>query len=116
MREIRRVYAECNITINPTVTATPTRKRFAKTDIKILTSQSVNTPMKPITLVVKGENFARVMELVKLYSMDDEALISLARSKLELKPEVESLSDEELVVWVRDGVTEELRAMTEEAE
>jgi len=108
-----KVYAECDITINPVVDVTPGRKRFGEVRVDILTSQGVNDTAKPITLVIKGEGFARVMELVTTYHKPDEALAEKVRASV-LADEVEGMSVEEVAAWARNNLMTELEDMAGE--
>lgn len=112
----RKVYAECNIVIQPTVTAKPTRKRFAEVNMDILSGMSVGpAPMEPITLVIKGGNWSRVLELMTLYHKSDEEIVEKVRDSV-LADEVEGMTVEETAAWVRDNVMAELSEMSGEVE
>ena len=105
-----KVYAECNITIEPTVAAKPTRRRMAEVDMEIVTSQAVNAP-KPIKLVIKGANFRRVLELLSLHQKTDEELAKVIRGSI-LADEVKDKTLEETAAWVRKNVLDELTEMS----
>ena len=105
-----KVYAECNIVINPVIDIKPLRKRLAEINVDIFTSQGVNETAKPITLVLKGENFARVAELMTAFSQTDEVLAEKVRGSV-LAPEVEGLSVEEVAAWARGNILAEMAEM-----
>ena len=105
-----KVYAECNIEINPTVDAKSTRKKSAEVNMEIFSSQGVSTGTKPITLVIKGANFSHVWELMSAFHKTDEELAEKARGSL-LAHEVEGMSDEETAAWVRQNIIAELTEM-----
>jgi len=105
-----KVYAECNIEINPTIDAKNTRKREAQVNMDIFTSQGVNKEAKPITLVIKGVPFAKIYKLVDVYHKTDEELAEKARGSL-LAKEVEGMSDEEAAAWARNNILDELKDM-----
>lgn len=105
-----KVYAECNIEINPTVDAKNTRKRAAEVSMDIFTSQGVNKKADPITLVIKGANFSRVWELMSVYHKTDEELAEKARSS-SLSCLLDGMSTEEVAAWARTNILEELKDM-----
>jgi len=104
-----RVYAECNIVISPVLEAKPLRKKTAEVNMEIFSSQSAGG-QKPITLIIKGENFARVVELMTAYHQPDEALVKKVRGSI-LAFEVEGMSDEEVAAWARGNIVTELEEM-----
>ena len=105
-----KIYAECNIVISPALVAKPRRKRSAEVNMDIRTSQGVNAAPQPITLVIKGENFARVMELMTAYHKPDDELAAAIRKSV-LASEVEGKTDEEVAAWARQNVIDELQGM-----
>ena len=105
-----KVYAECNIEINPTISAKNTRKRGAEVSMDIFTSQGVNKQAEPITLVIKGAPFAHVYKLIDVYHKTDEELAEKARRSL-LAKEVEGMTDEEAASWARNNILDELKDM-----
>jgi len=105
-----KVYAECNIVINPRVDAKSIRKKSAEVNMDIFTSQGVSTGSKPITLVIKGANFSHVWELMSAYHKTDEELAEKARGSL-LASEVEGMTTEEVAAWVRGNILDELQEM-----
>ena len=68
---------------------------------------------QPIKLVIKGENFKRVMELMSLYQQHDEEIVKTVRESI-LADEVEGKTDEEAAEWVRGNVLAELKEMAGE--
>jgi len=105
----RKVYAECNIVINPTVDAKSRRKRSAEVNMEIFSG--INTgPTKPITLVIKGAPFSHVWELMTVYHKTDEELAEKARGSA-LADLVEGMSTEEVAAWARNNILEELKEM-----
>lgn len=104
-----KVYAECNIVICPVLEAKPIRKRMAEVDVKIFSSQSAGTP-QPITLIIKGENFVRVMELMTVYRKTDEEIAEVVRTSI-LASEVEGMTDEETAAWARGNIVSEIQEM-----
>ena len=104
-----KIYAECNIVISPLLAAKAGRKRMAAVDMEIISSQSANTP-KPITLVIKDGDFARVMELMTAYRKPDDELAAAIRKSV-LASEVEGKTDEEVAAWARQNVIDELQGM-----
>ena len=105
-----KVYAECNIEINPTIDAKVTRKRDAEVNMDIFTSQGVNKKAEPITLVIKGANFSRIWELMSVYHKTDEELAEKVRGSA-LMHEVEGMNDEEAAAWARNNILSELQEM-----
>ena len=105
-----KVYAECNIVINPVIDVKPLRKRLAEINVDIFTSQGVNETAKPITLVLKGENLAHIMELMTTYSKTDEEIAEKVLSSV-LAPEVKGKSVEEVAAWARGNILAELAEM-----
>jgi len=103
-------WGEVDIVISPAVGVKPTRVREATVDMDILTSQSVNAP-KPITLVIKGANFRRVLELLSLHGKTDEELAKVVRDSI-LADEVKGKTLEETAAWVRKNVLDELTEMS----
>ena len=104
-----KVYAECNIVISPVMEVKPIRKRMAEVNVEIFSSQSAGTP-QPITLVIKGANFVRVMELMAVYRKTDEELAEGVRTSI-LASEVEGMTDEEAAAWARGNIVTELQEM-----
>jgi len=102
-------YAECNIVISPDVFMKPVRRRMATVNMEIMTSQGVGE-IEPITLIIKGNNFQRVMELMTLHSQPDEEIAKVARNSV-LADEIEGMTDEETAAWVRQNVIDELNEM-----
>ena len=109
MSSTRKVYAECDIVMSPALSVKPLRKRMAEINVDIMSSQGVNPP-KPIKLVIKGERFQRVMELMTLNSQPDDVLVKKVRGSL-LAKEVKDLTDEEAAAWVRQNIIAELTEM-----
>ena len=103
-----KIYAECNIVISPALVAKPGRKRSAEVNMDIVSGMNAGT--KPITLVIKGENFARVMELMTAYHKPDDELAAAIRKSV-LASEVEGKTDEEVAAWARQNVIDELQGM-----
>ena len=103
-----RVYATCNIVISPVLEVKPIRKKTAEVNMDILSG--MNAGQKPITLIIRGENFARVMELMTVYHQTDEALVKKVRDSI-LASEVEGMTDEEVAAWARGNVITELQEM-----
>ena len=104
-----KVYAECNIVIWPVLEAKQTRKRMAEVDVKVFSSQSAGIP-QPITLIVKGANFVRIMELMAVYRKTDEELAEGVRASI-LASEVEEMTDEEAAAWARGNIVSEIQEM-----
>ena len=100
--------AECHITILPILDVQPIRKRTAEVHMDILTG--VGAGPQPIKLIIKGENFKRVMELMTLHQQSDEEIVKTVRSSI-LASEVEAITDEEACAWVRGNVIEELKEL-----
>ena len=104
-----KVYAECNIVINPTVDAKSTRKIPGEVNMEIFSSQGVNAP-KPITLIIKGGNLAHIWKLMEVLHKSDEELAEKARSS-PLAGMVEGMTVEETATWFRNSIIEELKDM-----
>lgn len=108
-------YATCNIEITPTLTAKPTRKRNAEINIEMKARMKAGPSMQPIKLVIKGENYKRVLRLLALYGKTDEEINALVdQKKLLLGSEVKDKKPEEIAAWVRGGVLSELRDLAGE--
>lgn len=124
-----RVYAECNIVISPVLEAKPLRKKTAEVNMEIFSSQSAGG-QKPITLIIKGQNFARVMELMTLYhKLDSEIAKAVGGSVLASEVPrtktwrrwvpgllrrllgIAALTDEEVAAWARGNIVTELEEM-----
>ena len=105
-----RVYAECNIEINPALDAKSTRRKSAEVNMDIVTSQGVNAGSQPITLIIKGGNIQHIWKLMEAYHKTDEELAEKARGSL-LAEEVEGMTVEETAAWVRSNILEELKEM-----
>jgi len=105
-----KVYAECNIVINPIVVPESVRRRVAEVNMDIFTSQGVGPSDKPITLVLKGENFAHVMDLMTTFRQTDESLAEKAKASV-LADEVDGMSDKEIGEWVRGNILTEIAEM-----
>ena len=107
-----KVYAECNITINPGMNAKSTRRVPGEVNMDIFSSQGVNAP-KPITLVIKGadvEQFSHILKLTQILGKPDEELAEKARSS-PLAGMVKDMTVEETASWFRDSIIEELKDM-----
>ena len=100
--------AECHITILPTLDAQPIRKRTAEVRMSIFSGMCAGP--QPIKLVIKGENFKRVMELMTLHQQSDEEIVKTVRDSI-LASEVEDMTDEEACAWVRGNVIDELKEL-----
>jgi hypothetical protein len=70
----------------------------------------LNAGPEPIKLVIKGENLARVVELITLSKKTDEELAKVVRGSI-LASEVEGKTVEETAAWVRNNVLMELMEM-----
>jgi len=105
-----RVYAECNIVINPTIDVKSTRKRMAEVSMDIVTSQSVGPSMKPITLIIKGGNITHVWKLMEVYHKSDEELAEKARGSA-LSDIVKGMTVAETAAWARNNILDELKEM-----
>jgi len=101
--------AKCDINILPILDAQPTRRRTAEVRMDILAGMSAGS--QPIKLIIKGENFKRVMELMTLQAKPDAELAEIARSSA-LASEVEGMTVEETAAWVRGNVLDELKEMS----
>jgi len=75
----------------------------------ILSSQGVGPP-KEIKLVIKGEAFRHVMELMTTYHKGDEILAEKVRDSV-LASEVEGMPVGETAAWVRQNIVDELEEM-----
>ena len=106
----RKVYAECNIVISPTVEAQPLRKRMAEVNMDIVTSQGVGPQTKPITLVIKGGNISHIFKLMTIYHKTDEELAEKARGSA-VADLVEGMTVEETAAWWRGNILDELKEM-----
>jgi len=104
-----KVYAECNIVINPTVDAKSTRKIPGEVNMEIFSSQGVNAP-KPITLIIKGGNLAHIWKLMEVLHKSDEELAEKARGSA-LADLVEGMTDAEAATWARNNIIQELKDM-----
>ena len=104
-----KVYAECNIVINPTVAAKSTRKIPGEVNMEIFSSQGVNAP-QPITLVIKGGNLAHIWKLMEVLHKSDEELAEKARGSA-LSDLVKDMTDAEAATWARNSIIEELQDM-----
>ncbi len=104
-------YAECHITITPTLDAQPTRKRMAEVRMNILSGMSAGP--RPIKLTITGDHFKRVMELMTLFQQPDEEIVKTVRDSI-LASEVEGMTDEEACEWVRGNIIEELKELSGE--
>ena len=104
-----KVYAECNIVINPTVDAKSTRKIPGEVNMEIFSSQGVNAP-KPTTLIIKGGNLAHIWKLMEVLHKSDEELAEKARGSA-LSQLVEGMTDAEAATWARDNIIQELKDM-----
>ena len=105
-----KVYAECNIVINPAIDMTPSRKKMAEINMEIFSGMNPSDANKPITLVLKGANFAHVMELMTTYHKPDEELAEKAKASV-LADEVEGMTVEEIGEWVRGNILTEIAEM-----
>jgi len=107
-------YGECHITLAPAVTARCTRKRNAEVSVAIMTACAPQTSAPaPIQVIIKGEKFAHVMELLALSRKSDAEIAALVRAS-PLADEVAGKTDAETAAWVRDNVAAELVEMAEE--
>ena len=104
-----KVYAECNIVINPTVDAKSIRKIPGEVNMEIFSSQGVNAP-RPITLIIKGGNLAHIWKLMEVLHKSDEELAEKARGSA-LSPLVEGMTDAEAATWARNSIIKELQEM-----
>ena len=109
-----KVFAECNIVINPAMDAKSTRRIPGEVNMQIFSSQGVNAP-KPIKLVIKGagaslKTLSRVMGLMGEFHKTDEELAEKVRASI-LASEVDGMSTEEVAKLVRDNIVDELKEM-----
>jgi len=105
-----RVYAECNIVINPTIDAKAGARKSAQVNMDIVTSQGVGPTMEPITLVIKGGNIAHVFKLMTVYHKTDEGLAEKARGSA-LSDIVKGMTVAETAAWARNNILDELKEM-----
>lgn len=103
------VYATCNIVMKPVVRPKPTRARLASINMDIVSRQAAGLPA-PITIVIKGKRFARVVELMTLYQQPDDVIAKKTRNSV-LHSEVEGMDDEQIAEWVRGNIIAELEEM-----
>ena len=104
-----RKYAECHIEINAGVAAKPGRRRHGAVNMEIMAGMAAETAPKPITLVIKGQNFHRVMELMNLFRQPDEAIVEAVRQTM--PHELKGRTLDEVAAWVRRNVVTELEEM-----
>jgi len=104
-----RKYAECHIEINAGVAAKPGRRRHGAVNMEIMAGMAAETAPKPITLVIKGQNFHRVMELMNVFQQSDE---DLAKAVERTMPgEANGRKIDEIAAWVRKNIVTELKEM-----
>lgn len=101
-------YAECRMTFLSTLDAKPIRRRMAKVDMNVFSGMAVGP--QPIKLVIKGEHFQHVIELMTLFRQPDEEIVKAVRGSI-LAPDVADKTDEEAVEWVRGNILSELQEM-----
>lgn len=103
--------ATCDIVISPALGAKSTRRRAAEVNMDVFAGMSAGP--QPIKLVIKGENLARVIELLALHKKTDAELAEAVHGT-ELASEVEGKTVEEIAAWVRGNVLAELQEMAGE--
>jgi len=103
-----RVYAECHMQAVLDLNAKCSRRRGATVEISMVAEQSASA-QKPITLVIKGQNFHRVMELMNVFQQSDE---DLAKAVERTMPgEANGRKIDEIAAWVRKNIVTELKEM-----
>ena len=105
----RKVYAECNIVINPTMNAKGGAKKSAQVNMNIFSGINVG-PKEPITLVIKGGNLAHIWKLMTVLHKSDEELAEKARGSA-LACLLDGMSVEEVAAWARENIIAELKEM-----
>jgi len=84
------------------------RRRGATVEISMVAEQSASA-QKPITLVIKGQNFHRVMELMNVFQQSDEDLAKAVERTM--PEEMTGRKMDEVAAWVRKNIVTELEEM-----